>query len=89
MLGVAINCSTRINQLWHKRNWKVDYSLHTTSSAIIKQLVINQIGKLILGWNQRLKDSMNIGKINNQKFVSIPQYGFVVQLRYMDLFLIR
>ncbi|MBD2607305.1 hypothetical protein H6G81_22930 [Scytonema hofmannii FACHB-248] len=67
----------------------MDYSLHTTSSAIIKQLVINQIGKLILGWNQRLKDSMNIGKINNQKFVSIPQYGFVVQLRYMDLFLIR
>lgn len=79
---VAINCSTRINKLWQKRNCKVDYYLHTTSSAIIKQLVINQIGKLIIGWNQRFKDSINIGKINNQKFVSIPHYRFVAQLRY-------
>lgn len=60
----------------------MDYYLHTTSSAIIKQLIINQIGQLIVGWNQGFKDGINIGQVNNQKFVSVPHYRFVTLLKY-------
>ena len=64
--------SKRLNKLWLKRNFKMDYYLHTTSRAIINELVSNNIGILVIGWNSGFKDSINIGKVNNQKFVSIP-----------------
>ena len=74
--------SARIKRLWHKRNCKVDYYLHTTSRGIINELVSNRIGKLIVGWNRDFKDKINIGKVNNQKLATIPHYRLVEQLKY-------
>jgi len=75
----------KIRQIWQKRNQKMDYYLHCTSKAIIAELVINQIGTLIIGWNQDFKDSINLGKINNQKFVNIPHKRLIEQLKYKGL----
>jgi putative transposase len=75
----------RISKIWVKRNFKMDYYLHCTSKAIITELVRNKIGKLIIGWNRGLKDSINIGKINNQKFVNIPHKKLIEQLKYKGL----
>ncbi len=63
----------------------MDYYLHCTSKAIIVELVNNQIGKLIIGWNKDFKDSINMGKINNQKFVNIPHKKLIEQLKYKGL----
>ena len=75
----------RISKIWVKRNLKMDYYLHCTSKAIITELVRNKIGKLIIGWNSGLKDSINIGKINNQKFVNMPHKKLIEQLKYKGL----
>ncbi|GGA04084.1 hypothetical protein [Okeania sp. KiyG1] len=46
---------------------------------------MNQIGKLIIGWNQNFKDSINIGKINNHKFVNTPHKKLIEQLKSKGL----
>ncbi|MEG4801723.1 IS200/IS605 family accessory protein TnpB-related protein [Microcoleus sp. ARI1-B5] len=60
----------------------MDYYLHTTSSAIIKELVNHQIGLLVVGWNQDFKDGINRGKVNYQNFACIPHRRFVQMLQY-------
>lgn len=77
--------SKRLDKLWAKRNQKVDYYLHTTSRAIINDLVKNNIGILVIGWNSGFKDGINIGRINNQRFVSIPHKRLIEQLQYKGL----
>ncbi|PSF37664.1 transposase [Aphanothece hegewaldii CCALA 016] len=74
--------SKRLEKLWAKRNQKVDYYLHTTSRAIINDLVKNNIGVLVIGWNEGFKDGINIGRVNNQSFVSIPHKKLIEQLQY-------
>ncbi|WP_293342618.1 transposase [Microcoleus sp. CAWBG58] len=74
--------SKKVANLWHKRNCKVDYYLHITSSAIIKELVNHQIGLLVVGGNQDLKDGINPGKVNPQKFACIPHRRLVQMLQY-------
>ncbi|MEG4962999.1 MULTISPECIES: transposase [unclassified Microcoleus] len=82
LLPAAQKNSKKLARLWHKRNCKVDYYLHTTSFAIIKELVNHQIGLLAIGWNHDFKDGINTGKVNNQKFACIPHCRFVQMLQY-------
>ena len=74
--------SKKLANLWHKRNCKVDYYLHTTSSAIIKELVNHQIGLLAIGWNRDFKDGIKTAKVNNQNFACIPHRRLVQMLQY-------
>lgn len=82
LLPAAQKNSKKLAQLWHKRNCKVAYYLHTTSSAIIKELVNHQMGLLVIGWNQDFKDGINTGKIRNQNFACIPHRQFLQMLQY-------
>lgn len=74
--------SKRLERLWLKRNLQVEYYLHTTSRAIINDLVLNNIGLLVVGWNKDFKDSINLGRVTNQKFVAIPHKKLIEQLQY-------
>lgn len=60
----------------------MDYYLHITSSAIIKELVNHQIGWLVIGWNQDFKDGITPGKVNPQKLACIPHRRLVQMLQY-------
>jgi putative transposase len=84
LLPAAQKTSKKLAQLWHKRNCKVDYYLHTTSSAIIKELVNHQIGLLAIGGNHDFKDGINTGKVNNPNFACIPHRRFVQMLQYKE-----
>lgn len=74
--------SNKIKQLTHKRNCKVDNYLHNASRFIINHLVANRIGTLGIGKNDGWKQDINIGKRNNQNFVSIPHARFIEMLAY-------
>jgi len=82
LLPASQKNSKKLAKLWHKRNCKVDYYLHTTSSAIIKELVNHQIGLLAIGWNQDFKDGIKTAKVNNQNFACIPHRRLVQMLQY-------
>jgi IS605 OrfB family transposase len=74
--------SNRIKQLSHKRKCKVDNYLHNASRFIINHLAANQIRTLVIGKNHSWKQEINIGKRNNQNFVSIPHTRFIEMLAY-------
>ncbi|MEG4394298.1 transposase [Microcoleus sp. BROC3] len=82
LLPAVQNNSKKLAKCWHKLNCKVDYYFHTTSSAIIKELVNHQMGLLVIGGNQDLKEGINTGLIKNQNFACIPQRRFRQILQY-------
>ncbi len=77
-----VTTSSMLEKLTMKRNFKVDDYLHKASQLIIKILKKNQIGTLVIGHNKDWKQSIHLGKVNNQNFVSIPHSRFIAMLTY-------
>lgn len=74
--------SRRIKRLATKRHYKIEYYLHQASSFLIDELVRIGVGTLIVGKNEAWKQSINLGKSNNQNFMGIPHAQFINQLEY-------
>jgi putative transposase len=74
--------SQRIQTLTHKRNCRVDDYLHKASHFVIERLLEHRIGTLIIGKNSGWKQQIQLGKVNNQNFVSIPHARFIAMLEY-------
>jgi putative transposase len=76
------NSSKKIINLTHKRNNKIKDYLHKSSRFVVNKLKENNISELVVGLNKEWKQSINIGKKNNQTFCSIPHTEFIEQLKY-------
>lgn len=74
--------SKKLNRLTNKRNNKINDYLHKSSKIIINHLVSKDICTLIVGYNHYWKQEINIGKKNNQNFVSIPYLKLLNMLEY-------
>jgi len=74
--------SNRIKKLIFKRNNRVANYLHHTSRFVINYCLENGIKTITIGKNDGWKQSINIGKVNNQKFVSIPFNTLIQQIEY-------
>ena len=77
-----VNTSSKIRKTTLKRNNKIKWYMHNASKYIVETLLYNDINTLIVGKNKEWKSNTNIGKKNNQTFVSIPFDIFVSQLKY-------
>ena len=64
----------RQKRISRKRNNRIEDYLSKAARIIINHCLNNDIGKLVLGYNEDFQRNSNIGSINNQNFVSIP-YG--------------
>ncbi|MEH1969555.1 RNA-guided endonuclease InsQ/TnpB family protein [Nostoc sp.] len=78
----GMRSSRRIKHLTTKRNFKVRNYLHRASNYVITLFVELGITKLVVGQNPRWKRNVNIGKRNNQAFVSIPHSQLIDMLTY-------
>ena len=47
-------------------------AVNKAARFIINYCLKHQIGHIVFGWNDGQKDSLNMGKTNNQNFVQIP-----------------
>ena len=56
--------------------------LHQSSSIVVKALKERKISTLVIGLNEDWKQKSNIGKANNQNFVSLPHRKLIDQLVY-------
>jgi IS605 OrfB family transposase len=74
--------SNRIQRLSTKRGFKIDDYLHKASRFIVNQLVKSNISALVIGCNSNWKQEINIGKVNNQNFTSVPHARFIQMLTY-------
>ena len=64
----------RQKRIARKRNNRINDYLSKAARIIINYCLNNDIGKLVLGYNEDFQRNSNIGSINNQNFVNIP-YG--------------
>ncbi len=71
-----------MERLTNKRNRRIDHYMHTASRWIIDDLVAHGIGTLVIGKNNGWKQEANMGKRNNQNFVSIPHARFISMVTY-------
>jgi len=76
------NSSNRTQRLNLKRNNKITDYLHKTSHFIIDYCIEHDIQNIVIGKNKEWKQNCNIGKVNNQKFISIPFEKLISQLSY-------
>lgn len=58
--------------LTEKRNRQMRDNVNKAARFVVNWCLQNNVSTIVFGWNQRQKDSINIGKKNNQKFVQIP-----------------
>lgn len=72
----------KIQKLCRKRNNKIKDYLHKASHYLVNQLVSKNVSKIIIGHNKGWKQDINIGKRNNQNFVSIPFNDFISMVKY-------
>lgn len=76
--------SHQLDRITMKRNRRVNHYLHTASHRIIDLLVEEGIGTLVVGLNKGWKQQVEMGKRNNQTFVSIPHSRFIEMLRSLQ-----
>lgn len=72
----------RMQNLYEKRDRYFEDAFHKYSRMIVNHLIENRIGNLVVGYNTGWKQSVNIGKCNNQKFVQIPFARLASYLKY-------
>ncbi len=72
----------QMERITNTRNRQIQHYLHTASKRIIDFLVKEGVGTVIIGKNPLWKQESNIGKRNNQNFVSIPHARFIDMLTY-------
>ena len=66
-----------------KRNNRVQNYLYCAAKKIIQYCLNNQIGNLVVGYNDGFQENPNLGKVNNQNFVMIPLGKLKFRLEYL------
>lgn len=74
--------SRRIRRISLYRNCWINDKIHKISKYIVNFCASNNIGRIIIGLNKEWKQEINIGKINNQHFVSIPHSKLIDKIMY-------
>jgi putative transposase len=74
--------SERLERLHQKRHRKMKDIFHKASSEVMKIALEENINTIIIGQNKEWKQNSNIGKRNNQSFVSIPHSLFIKMITY-------
>ena len=77
-----LSVSWRMQRLSNKRNNKITDYLHKASRYIVNQLVSKGVTDLVIGHNKGWKQDINMGKVNNQNFVSIPFNRLIEMVSY-------
>lgn len=72
----------KLNKLINKRNNKINDFFHKTSYNIIKYCTDHNIGVIVIGKNKEWKQNVNMGKINNQNFISLSFNKLINKIQY-------
>lgn len=77
-----LKSSKRLRKLARKHRNKIKDYMHKASRSVVDLMVENKIGNCFIGHNDGWKQEVNIGKRNNQNFVSIPHSQLIWMLEY-------
>ena len=65
------------------RNNKVNDYMNKAARKVINYCIANDIGALVVGYNETFQHNSHIGKRNNQNFVNIPYGQLRSKLEYL------
>ena len=82
LLPYNVFTSKSLDRLWLKRNNKISYEIHKVTKFLANYFDERDVSKVIIGNNSGWKNGINLGRRNNQNFVSIPYSKFINQLTY-------
>ena len=74
--------SKRIERLTFNRNNKINDYVHKASRFIVNEAGKLDVTKIVIGNNNNWKQGINLGKRNNQNFVSIPFSHLIEKIEY-------
>ena len=74
--------TNKLRSLSLKRSNKIKDYMHKASRKLVNHLVSNNVSKVVIGHNKNWKQDINLGKVNNQKFVQIPFNMFIQMVAY-------
>ena len=69
--------------LARKRNRRIDDIVYKSAKYVVNYCLDNNIGNIIVGYNDGFQDKVNMGEVNNQKFTMIPYGQFKDRLRHL------
>lgn len=75
-------CRRKSNELSNHREFSIRDQFHKMTRLLVNYCIVKNIGAIVCGYNKRWKDSIDIGKVSNQKFTSIPHKLFLDMLKY-------
>lgn len=64
--------SKRLAAITEKRNRQMRDAVNKAARQVVNHCLENKIGTVVFGWNKGQKDSANMGRKTNQKFVQVP-----------------
>ena len=82
--GITRKTTLRQKKLARKRNNRVNDYMNKTARKIINYCLNNDIGNIVLGYNNDFQRNSNVGSINNQNFVNIPYGKLRDKLEYLS-----
>ncbi|MDI6897242.1 MAG: transposase [Methanocella conradii] len=71
----------RQSRLLYRRNNKIKEGLNQAVNIVVKRCLDNGIGNVVVGELRDIKQKINHGHVNNQKFVQIPYGTFKLKLK--------
>ena len=81
-LPEKVYTSKAIKRLCEKRSKQITDQFHKITRSLINYCINQDINTIVLGYNVLWKQRANLGKVNNQKFTSIPYYKLKTMLEY-------
>ena len=66
-----------------KRERQIQNFVYCSAKYIVEYCIRNDIGNIIVGYNDGFQDKVNLGKINNQAFAMLPYGKFKSRLEYL------
>ena len=75
--------TNRQKALLRDRNNKVNDYMSKVARKVIDYCIVNDVGTLVVGYNETFQRSVDIGKANNQSFVNIPYGKLREKLEYL------
>ena len=73
----------RQNAIYTKHKNRVNDYMSKTARIVIDYCISNDIGQLVVGYNDSFQKNVNTGKQNNQSFVNIPFGKLRAKLEYL------
>ncbi len=61
-----------LDKITRKRNHQMRDMVNKAARIAINHCLVNGIGTIVIGWNEGIKDSADMGRKSNQQFVQIP-----------------